>query len=126
MSSPDQILAGVYRDQWADYVTRFFPLENELVDTYNNPQVHSRIIGEATAKASNAFDSARGSYQRSLGRVGMAPDAQVQQETERAFGLGRTLAVVDAKNRTRQALVERDQGMLTGGMTTGAMKREVQ
>lgn len=125
MAKPDDILAGIYRDQWEDYVTRFFPLEDELVATYNNPEVHNRIIGAATQKAATGFDAAQGSYARSMSRYGMSPDAQVTQETDRSFNLGRTLAVVDAKNRTRQALVDRDQGMLAGGMTTGGMTKEI-
>ena len=56
----------------------------------------------------------------------MMPDALAQQETDRAFSLGRTQSIVDAKNRTRQALVERDQGMLSGGISTGGMTRGVQ
>lgn len=126
MSASSDVLAGIYRDQWADYVNRFFKIEDELAATYNNPQVHSRIVGEATTKAAGAFDTARGSYQRSIGRVGMMPDALAQQETDRAFSLGRTQSIVDAKNRTRQALVERDQGMLSGGISTGGMTRGVQ
>jgi hypothetical protein len=121
---PDDVLAGIYRDQWDDYVKRFFPLENELVDTYNNPAVHSRIIGAATQKVATGFDAAEGSYARGMARYGMSPDAQVKAEADRSFNLGRSLATVDAKNRTRQALLERDQGMLAGGMSTGGMVKE--
>lgn len=124
MANPDATLARIYRDQWSDYMTRFFPLENELIDTYGNPQVHERIIDEATQRAETGFDAARGSYARGMARYGMTPDAQTQAETDRAFGLNRSLAVVDAKNRTRQALKERDSGMLAGGITTGGMNRK--
>jgi hypothetical protein len=124
MSNTDAKLAQIYRDQWSDYVKRFFPLENELVDTYNNPAVHGRIIGEATHQAASSFGAAQGSYGRTMARFGMSPDAQVAAEADRSFQLGSTLAVVDAKNRTRQALVDRDQGMLAGGMTTGGMVKE--
>lgn len=118
--NPKDVMAGIYRAQWQDYSTRFIPLEDELIATYDNPQVHARIMGEATAKTAGAFDAAQGSYQRTMARGGMAQDGMVQQESERAFGLGRTLALADTQNRTRRALVEWDQGILAGGMTTGA------
>lgn len=121
----DSILAQIYRDQWDDYVTRFFPLEDELIDTYNNPEVHKRIIGQATDKAAASFDAAQGSYDRSMARYGMSADAQMQNETDRSFNLGRTLALAGAKNTTRQELVDRDQRMLAGGMTTGGMLKEL-
>lgn len=122
---PDDVLAKIYRDQWSDYVTRFFPLEDELVSTYNNRALHNQIIDQSTKKAADAFDAAQGSYSRSMARYGMSPDAQVRQETDRTFDLGRTLSLAGAKNRTRQALADRDQNMLAGGMTTGGMVKEV-
>lgn len=123
-ANPDDVMAGIYRDQWNDYVTRFFPLEDELVATYNNPEVHKRILGEAMAKAEAGFDVARGSYGRTMAKYGINPDTQTQQETDRAFGLNRTLSLVDTRNRTRQGLIERDAGMLAGGVSTGGLKKE--
>lgn len=123
--SADADLAQIYRDQWKDYVERFFPLENELVSTYGSQQVHDRVIGQATQRAADSFDVAQASHARTASRYGLSPDAQVKQEEDRAFNMGRTLSLVDAKNRTRQALVERDQGMLAGGMTTGGMVKEL-
>ncbi len=55
----------------------------------------------------------------------MSHAPQVQAETDRAFNLSRALSMADAKNKTRQALVERDQAMLAGGMTSGGMVKEV-
>ncbi len=124
-SAADNTLAKIYRDQWKDYVERFVPLENELVSTYGNEALHDQIIGKATEQATNSFDAAQGSYGRSMARFGLSTDVQTQQETDRSFNLGRTLSVVDAKNRTRQALIERDQGMLAGGMSTGGMVKEI-
>jgi len=124
-SQADNQLAQIYRDQWSDYVKRFFPLENELVDTYNNPTVHNRIIGSAVDQTMAGMDAAQGSFGRSMARFGLNQDAQVKQETDRSFNLARTTAVVDAKNRTRQALLERDQAILGGGITTGGMVKEM-
>lgn len=124
-SDPDVKLGQIYRDQWDDYLTRFVPIEDELIATYNNPEVHKRVIGAAMGRAETGFDAARGSYGRSMARYGMSPDTQVKAETERNFNLDRAGALVDAKNRTRQGLVERDAGMLAGGVTTGGMNKEV-
>jgi hypothetical protein len=59
-----------------------------------------------------------------MAKYGMNPDTQTQQETDRAFGLNRTLSLVDTRNRTRQGLIERDAGMLSGGVSTGGLKKE--
>jgi len=117
-------LAQIYRSQWADYRKRFAPLENELIDTYRNRAVHDKAIEAGAQQAAISADGAEESYDRNVQRFGVDTEQMSQEETDRAFDLARSKAIVDAKNRTRQALVDRDQGMLSGGITTGGVRKE--
>lgn len=120
----DALTAQVYREQWANYLARFAPLEEELITSYQSPEIRNRMLSDAATRTGQAFDTAQGIYGRTLSRITPSQDATERAETSRLFGMNRTLAQVDARNRTRQGLAELDQAILGGGLTAGAMKQE--
>ena len=115
-------LAALSREQWADYETRFMPVERQL----------QRQLGGASAfqdaqfarkEIPRAFDLQRDAMGRDLARLGvtMAPDQQ--QAVTQSLAMQRASALVGATNAARQHAQDRDLAVLSGGMA--AMNRNI-
>jgi hypothetical protein len=114
--SADGRMAEVTLSQWADYQSRFVPIENQLMNmtTYNNPELAGQEIGRAQADTGNAYDNIAGSSAVQLGRYGMSRTSDQQASNNRLTSLGRSGAVVDAANNIRLKLIERNQTAAAG------------
>ena len=109
-------LGSITKAQWADYQTRFVPIENQLMNmtTYNNKDLAGQEIGQARTDTSKSYDNIAGSQAIQLGRYGMGMNADQQQSSDRLNALGKSGAVVDAANNIRLKLVERNQQIASG------------
>ena len=107
-------LAGISREQWEDYKTRYLPLEHQLIAAYGNPADRARLESEAVGLTGRSFDTAAGVGARTLSRMGVSYDPS----RDRGFGLRRVAAEVDALNMTRQHMKGRDELLLSGGLTS--------
>jgi len=112
-----QRFARVTREQWADYLSRFGPIENKLISAYDNPKMRNADIAAARGLATGAFDTAsRGSLMEAA-RFGMAGELESDKAFQRKMNMGRVAADVDAANETRRHDIARDQYILTGGIS---------
>lgn len=107
---------AITKMQWADYQTRFVPIENQLMNmtTYNNPELAGQEIGKAQADTAGTYDNIAGSQAIQMGRYGMSLSPDQQASSDRINSLGKSGAVVDAANNIRLKLVERNQTIAAG------------
>lgn len=109
--------AYLSRQQWEDYKTRFVPLENELLAAYDNPAQRQEGVNKAVSLANTAYDTSQGIMGRNMARYGINMTPQQQASVQSSSNLSRSLAGVDAANRTKTMFNERNDQLLTGGLT---------
>jgi len=110
--SASDTFAAITRQQWADYVSTFVPIENQLIKYATDPTVVSSAMSEASGNVNAAFDAQQASTQRRLQGMGVTLDADEQAAQTKATGLARSLADVGAQNTARDLTVQRQQGIL--------------
>jgi len=110
-------MAQITREQWADYQGRFQPIEGELQSYYDNPQKMAEGISAARAYSGKAADAAANNVRIGLSRYGQAGQMD-DPAFSRQLGLNKAAADVDAANSTRAHIVDRDNLILAGGLTT--------
>jgi len=120
-SASDQ-MAGITRDQWDDYLTRFQPYELKVSGLATGQLDNEQAIARARGSVAGSFDVSQGTMQRDRERFGLAtagtnPDEQpiLQART----GLSRAAAEVSAINGARTETANRDMKLLSGNMAVG-------
>jgi len=106
-------MAGITREQWADYVKRFFPIEDELLSSYDNPDLLRQRVAEAKNLSGESFETATRGAQIEAGRYGL--NLEDDPAYQRTLNMNRTAAGVDVGNEVRRRIQQRDQEILTGG-----------
>ena len=104
--------AAVTRQQWANYVGTFVPIENQLIKYATDPNTVSNAMSSASTDVNNAFDAQTGSTQRRLSGLGVNLSPDEQAENTKATGLTRSLADVQGQNTARDLTVQRQQSIL--------------
>lgn len=106
------LFAQATRQQWANYVQTFVPIENSLIRYATDPTVVSNAMSDASQGVNNAFDAQQGATQRRLQGLGvsLSPDEQAAQT--KSMGLTRSLADVQSQNTARDLTVQRQQSII--------------
>lgn len=116
MGIASETLANINREQWEDYKNRFVPLENELMNAYNNPVLRQKRMDAVTNEAIMSADTAQGVGRRTMARYGQSMEGQ--QGVAREAGLTKTSSIINAQNTNRQQMNSRDLLLLSGGLTS--------
>lgn len=108
--------AWLTRQQYQDYLDRFVPRENALIDmtTYANPALMDEVLSKGTAAAGSSYDTAVRQQDQFMGRYGAAISADQLRARDRSTNLGRAAAIVDAANRIRQSVMDTDRSIVLG------------
>lgn len=104
--------AALTRDQWAQYVSTFVPIENQLIQYATDPATVTNAMTEASKDVNSAFDAQQGSTQRRLAGLGVTLDADQQKAQQRSYGLSRSLADVGAQNTAGELTRQRQQAII--------------
>jgi hypothetical protein len=113
-------MATITREQFADYQKRFMPVESELQSYYDNPAKMAEGIGAARTYSGKAADAATENVRLGLSRYGQAGQMD-DPAFSRQLSLNKAAADVDAANSARAHIVDRDNKILAGGLTTRGM-----
>lgn len=116
---PQAQLAAVSREQYADYVARYQPLEEELIEELLDPQAIRGGVRAAGKEAKQAFTNSRGIYFREAERSGLPLSHDQKQDFRHRFRLAKTAGVVDAKNRARGGYDDLRTATMQGLTQTG-------
>jgi hypothetical protein len=113
--------AAMTRQQWANYVSTFVPLENQLIKYATDPNVVSNAMSEASRDVNASFDAQEGTFNRRLRATGAALDNDQQAVRQRNTGLSRALADVNAQNVAGYTTRQRQQSILGNPAPMGGM-----
>lgn len=114
--------AALTREQWANYVSTFVPIENQLIEYATDPNKPLENMAEASRDVNAAYTAQQGATQRRLRGLGVSLTEDEQMAQERSFGLSKSLADVNAQNiagavtRDRQAAILGNPAPKSSGM----------
>lgn len=114
------LYASLTRDQWANYVDTFIPIENKLIKYATDPSVVKDAMASASTDVNKAFNSQQGATQRRLSGLGVTLSADEQAASKKAAGLDRSLADVQSQNTARDLTTQRQQSILGSPVPQGA------
>ena len=104
--------AALTRQQWADYVKNFIPIENSLIKYATDTALPGQEMARASQNVGMAFDAAQAGTQRKLAGMGVSLSGDEQAAQTRAYGLSRSLADVGAQNLAGSATRARQQSII--------------
>ena len=115
-NDPANVVGALTRAQWEDYQLRFQPKEDQLMNmtSYKNPAVVGIEVDNAIQGAQRASEVSQGVASRNFARYGLTMDAARQTATNRANALAASTASVDAANRARFGIMDRDRAIAVG------------
>lgn len=117
-ADPSVTLSRLTRAQWDDYIKRFQPVENRLMDmtTYNDPNLVAQEVNAATDSSNTAINTAITARDMNRARYGLTARNDQQQLEDRQDAITRSTATIEASNRTRQNLIDRNRMIAVGGI----------
>lgn len=116
--SAAQNLADVTRATYEDWRKQYLPIALEMMNqtTYNNPGLVDKEVKSAVGNVESAFKNTQGLQDRTASRYGITLDDRQKAASDRITGLEKSTAVVDAANRIRQKLADRNRQVAAGGI----------
>jgi hypothetical protein len=111
MSAGDTF-AALTREQWADYVNTFDPLENQLIQMATDPEAANRAMADASQNVNDSFAAQQGATDRRLRGLGLQLTPEQQAASTRATALSKSLTDVQAQNTARDLTIQRQQSLL--------------
>lgn len=106
--------AALLRSQYQDWSSRFRPIEDELLDSYNNPNVLNQSQEQGADLFQRGFTASQGAADRRLASYGLTLTPDQQASRDRQTDLAKGLGQVNAFNSTARDIKDRDTEMLTG------------
>lgn len=110
--SAAEVFAALTREQWANYVGTFVPIENQMIQMATDPMAATNAMNEASQNVNQAFDAQAGATERRFRGLGLQLTPEQQAAQQRATGLSRSLADVQAQNVARDLTTQRQQSVL--------------
>lgn len=121
-NTADEQAAQVAQAQYDDWKNTYLPIARDLTQqtTLNNPGLVNQGITQAVGDVNSAFNTQSGVQQRYAQEYGIIPDAMQGAVNSRVNSVGRSQSVVDAANRIRANLANRDTSIMQTGVPTAS------
>lgn len=104
--------AQLIREQYNDWLTRYFPKQERLMQLGTNNELMNEQLGRTDGIATQSLRSAQLGLNNQMARMGVQRPDNPQDNT---LGLRSALAIAGAKNGIREAQQDRQMNILTGG-----------
>ena len=119
--SAQETLADLYEAEFQDYLNRFFPVEQDLINqmTTGFAGLQQEEIDRAQRAVARQFANARGQEMRRQAGFGIS----LRPESRADFERSRTSSMVAARNFARMRSEERRQQILSGGLGSAVTGR---
>lgn len=116
-------LADLYEAEFEDYLRRFFPVEQDLIQqmTTGFEGLQQEEIGRAQEAVARQYANVRGQEGRRQAGYGL----NLRPETQSDFQRSETSALIAARNFARMRAGERRQQILSGGLGSALTQRSV-
>lgn len=113
---PPQIASDIYaqltREQWANYMNTFVPIENQLIQYATDKTQPTQAMAQASEDVNAAYGAQAGATTRRLSGLGVALTPEEEASAARSTGLSKGLADVGAQNMARDLTIDRQQSIL--------------
>jgi hypothetical protein len=119
-NSASRTQGRIVRAEWDDYVSRFFPKEDELFGGLGRPA----NTEQAMARTDAAFDNAKAAAGRRQALYGAPQSPEAMAANDRTMQLSRQASKAGAANRANARKQQRDMGIMGGSMNSVANYRE--
>lgn len=108
--------AQIIRSQYQDYLNRFSPYEDRMMDLAQSRELLNDQLSRITANINSSFSNPQFSAGAlTTQRYGIQRSADERAFTTKQRGMDKALATARAKNNTRLANADMQQNMVTGG-----------
>lgn len=114
MGQASDTYASLTRDQYNDWLARFYPKQQMLMGLATSGELMNRQLTRVNESATHGLRSAQLGLQNQLARYGTV---QRTNPDDNRLGLRSALAIAGAKNGVREAEQDRQMSILTGGST---------
>lgn len=116
-------LADLYEAEFEDYLQRFFPVEQDLIQqmTTGFEGLQQEEISRAQEAVAKQYANVRGQEGRRQAGFGLS----LRPETQSDFQRSETSALIAARNFARMRAGERRQQVLSGGLGSALTQRSV-
>lgn len=102
------------RAQYADYIARFRPRENELIQYATDPNKPMEAATMAQGFVNQSFADNEAGFQRRLGGLNVTASPEQMESFRRKQTYSKGLSEVDAMNRSAQASADLQKEIFTG------------
>lgn len=117
--SAENTLAQIYRAEWQDYLDRFAPYEDKLIDYAMNPGEVTEAVDRAGENVDQGFMNAQGNLNRDRSRYGLSLNGREAANEERNTAIDKTAAKLAARNSTRLHVQDQQERVMSGGSAVG-------
>lgn len=118
----DGMRSIIAREQWADYVERFQPLERELIDNITSGKRMETALGKVDSSMGTQYAKADDSYQRNMSRYGIGQSNQQQKQHQSRLGLSKAASTANQRNTARRRVSDSNMQFMSGA---GSAKEEL-
>ncbi len=112
-------MAGVSREMYADYVSRFRPHETKLLSTVMDPETLTKDVTMAGEEAASSFDATGEIMRRDAGRYGLSLSGDREADLIGRMRRAKILGIIDSRSKTRTASDDRKTAVMQGLTATG-------
>jgi hypothetical protein len=110
--SANDLYAQFTRDQWANYVNTFVPIENQLIKYATDATLPGQEMAKASEDVNAAYTQQAGATARRLRGLGVELSPEEQAAQQKQYGLSKSLADVQAQNVAGDLTRQRQQSIL--------------
>ena len=115
--------AYLARQEYADYMSRYAPVEDELIDAVMGREMLDERLSAISVNNQQARQTAEANMALIQGRYGASLNPQQQMQNQTNLNLSQAIATAGAMNQTRTHIFERNMNTLTGA---GGLRGQVQ
>lgn len=111
--------AGLVREQWQDYQTRFQPVENQIINEMGsgkNTTLNAGNVARAQAGTDTAYSNAAGSMNRDYQRYGQGMTQNQDQALMTNFNTNLAASKANATNQATLQDADMRQQVVGGGL----------
>jgi hypothetical protein len=116
--------AFLAREEYNDYLTRFAPVESDLIDSVMGTEMLEERLSAISVNSNTARKTAENNMQMVSQRYGVTQSNQQMQQNNMAMDRTQAIAEANGMNQTRTHIFDRNMNALAGG--SGAIRGTIQ
>lgn len=111
MGAASDKYAQIIKDQYADWLTRYYPEQQKLMSLATDNSLMNAQLNRASENSANSLANALTANQNRMARMGVA---MATDTNDNSLGLSASLSSAQAKNGIRSAEQDRQLSILSG------------